>query len=596
MFRFCIICFKDVISSLAEKLRLTCVDYFSLVLETSHGSRSSRFSLLANEQKLCDVAARPCSGKARCLFRVVFVPREAVSLYARDPNAFEYFYQQCVADVVSGRFACEMRYEACIRLAALHLRQVALDTNCFKEGRVSVSKLEYVFDFSSFNYFYAKLFPSAFTDLQWRLNIEVMVVAEPTPEELTIDRGENWGETIPSCFYVAQRKAAIFNEITYRKEYGLENFLPSILLDNVRRRDIKKHLRFYLKKDNNESNSTSSCAFGTCTTSSKPLSVSSSWDSDTRMSLRIKYVQIVSHLPTLGGRCFSVTFKESQTDMIMQVDATAGILVRHPGKSNQPTISIAFELFDALSVVRESDVLRVLVIQLRNNYHQGLEFIVDKDDIDDLILYIKGYYKLAIGCELPCSYCEISLDDSTLGPSAPPYRTIHAVFPAGWNYSIDSSPGEKLVNLSLEPPAYSIAIETCPGIRQQQQYVCLFHSGDSERFSSSSDTEESSCHCSLRDSIKRDKTETRSTRSFDQTSFGANSSDQVPSTNNFAGALNAVRLLLFKDQIEKLLMLIPNAAHTDPDLIDLTVTPLGDENVAYTTFSASDMSSLSPEG
>lgn len=35
------------------------------------------------------------------------------------------------------------RYEACVRLAALHLQQVAFDTNCLKDGRVSLTKLEY---------------------------------------------------------------------------------------------------------------------------------------------------------------------------------------------------------------------------------------------------------------------------------------------------------------------------------------------------------------------------------------------------------------------------------------------------------------------
>uniref|UniRef100_A0A914RP29 PDZ domain-containing protein n=1 Tax=Parascaris equorum TaxID=6256 RepID=A0A914RP29_PAREQ len=209
------------------------------------------------------VAARPSSSRSRCLFRVVFIPHDALSLLVRHPNVFEYFYQQCVADVVSGR------YEACVRLAALHLQQVAFDTNCLKDGRVSVTKLE-----------------------------------------------------------------------------------------------------FYLKKDSSESNNISSCTLGACAYLNEPSSSSSLRDSDARLSLRLKYVQIVSHLPTLGGRCFPVTFKESQTDMIMQVDASAGVLVRHPGKTNQPTISIAFELFDALSVTKESDVLRVLTIALRNSYQQ----------------------------------------------------------------------------------------------------------------------------------------------------------------------------------------------------------------------------------
>lgn len=34
-----------------------------------------------------------------------------------------------------------------------------------------------------------------------------------------------------------------------RKEYGLNTFLPSILLENVKLKEIRKHLRYYLKRD-----------------------------------------------------------------------------------------------------------------------------------------------------------------------------------------------------------------------------------------------------------------------------------------------------------------------------------------------------------
>lgn len=34
-----------------------------------------------------------------------------------------------------------------------------------------------------------------------------------------------------------------------RKELGLGTFLPTILLENVKRSEIRKHIRFYLKKD-----------------------------------------------------------------------------------------------------------------------------------------------------------------------------------------------------------------------------------------------------------------------------------------------------------------------------------------------------------
>lgn len=71
------------------------------------------------------------------------MPQDIREFSIDDPNGFNYLYEQCVNDVVAGRFSYEMRYEACIRLAALHLRQVAIDTNSLKpDGRASVSRME----------------------------------------------------------------------------------------------------------------------------------------------------------------------------------------------------------------------------------------------------------------------------------------------------------------------------------------------------------------------------------------------------------------------------------------------------------------------
>lgn len=83
------------------------------------------------------------SQSSRCRFRLTFVPQDLREFATDDPNAFNYLYEQCVNDVVAGRFSYEMRYEACVRLAALHLRQVAIDTKSLKpDGRPSVSKME----------------------------------------------------------------------------------------------------------------------------------------------------------------------------------------------------------------------------------------------------------------------------------------------------------------------------------------------------------------------------------------------------------------------------------------------------------------------
>lgn len=85
----------------------------------------------------------PCADHVRCRFRLVFIPNDLREFAAEDPNAFAYWYEQCVNDVVAGRFSYEMRYEPCIRLAALHLRQVALDTNALKpDGTTSITRME----------------------------------------------------------------------------------------------------------------------------------------------------------------------------------------------------------------------------------------------------------------------------------------------------------------------------------------------------------------------------------------------------------------------------------------------------------------------
>ncbi|VDK51059.1 unnamed protein product [Anisakis simplex] len=233
----------------------------------------------------------------------------------------------------------------------------------------------------------------------------------------------------------------------------------------------------------------------------------------------------------------------------------------------------------------------------------GLEFILDKDEIDDLVLYIKGYYKLAIGSELLCTYCDVTSDDTSKpfvpfmskearskdSILAPLYRSIHTVFSSGWNYSIDCSPGEKLVNLSLEPPSYSIAVATCPEVKQQHQ--SLDRTGETERFSSSSDTEETS---SRRDSGLNKSEYHRKTLAKHQnnyrTSFDFDSTNQLTSTESSD-------LLNKKNDVNKILMSTSEKICLDADLIDLTASSLGDDRIhTFATRSASDMSSLSSEG
>ncbi|CAJ0578954.1 unnamed protein product, partial [Mesorhabditis spiculigera] len=362
---------KDVCESLGEKLCLGSLDHFCLCVEYNLGARSSRITMLRPETTLESIALLPNASHLRCVFRFAFVPADSAALLQRDPKAFEYYYSQCVSDMVQGRFAYEMRYEACIRLAALHIQQLCQSTGCcFREGKISLRKVE--------------------------------------------------------------------------KEFGLVTFLPTVLLENVKRKEVRRHLRYYLRRDDPNADKNSA-----------PIS------QEERSQLsRLKYVQIVSHLPSFVGRSFSVTLKDSHTDMIVQVDPVGGLLMRHPGstRAGQPTISVGFDLLAAVSIRTETPVLTNVSIKLHNNSNQGLEFLVDKDEVSDLAVFICGYYRLAKGQELPLDSKEapppVELDGSF---EPPPYDAVHAVVPAGWNYSVHASPGEKLIDFSEEPPPYHVA-------------------------------------------------------------------------------------------------------------------------------------------
>ncbi|VDO44797.1 unnamed protein product [Haemonchus placei] len=362
---------KDVLNSIVSKLQLRAKQHFALAVEYSLGARSSRVSLLRPEMKISTIVGMPNSDHIRCVFRFAFIPKNVEALWTEDPRALDYYYQQCTADVVRGRYAFEMRYEACVRLAALHMQQVAIESNLLKENNtVSLTRLE--------------------------------------------------------------------------SEYGLHSFLPSILLENVKRREIHKHVRYYLRRDSVK------LAEGLLKQGRRcdEQSFLSLRVSDASVSLRVRYLDLLSHLPSFGGRGFSVTFKESQIDMIMQIDPHIGLLVRHPGKTGRPTISIDYDLIDRLVVRRDSEISSLISIRLKSSPDQGLEFLVDKDDIDDLVGYIRGYHFLHCDRQLDCDFDE-SLPPQIQPPTdPPPYSAVHKVIPCGWNYSSDITSSDQVRKLS----------------------------------------------------------------------------------------------------------------------------------------------------
>ncbi|KAH8346497.1 hypothetical protein KR084_001617 [Drosophila pseudotakahashii] len=140
---------QDVVSSLLDKLCLSCGELFSLVLEHVKSLKRNKLTLLDPQESLARIAARPGAHKLRCLFRITFVPISAAELAQRDMHALDYLYLQCCNDVNQERFAPELQPELALRLAALHMHQHALANN-FAPAKLTVKLVEREFGLERF--------------------------------------------------------------------------------------------------------------------------------------------------------------------------------------------------------------------------------------------------------------------------------------------------------------------------------------------------------------------------------------------------------------------------------------------------------------
>lgn len=126
---------------MTDKLKFKENDHFALAMEQIISPSCPRLNFLPRNKKL-STFTQSRSGRFR--LRFAFPPRELLNYSKEDPNGFEYFYQQSVNDFVDGRHM-EVRYEAVLRLAALHIRQVVSETNTISRSftsKINVNQVE----------------------------------------------------------------------------------------------------------------------------------------------------------------------------------------------------------------------------------------------------------------------------------------------------------------------------------------------------------------------------------------------------------------------------------------------------------------------
>ncbi|XP_068607336.1 FERM and PDZ domain-containing protein 1 [Brachionichthys hirsutus] len=289
---------KDIVMTLKEKLSLGRIEHFALVLEQQHSI--TKLLLLHDEERIQQVVQKKEAHDYRCLFRVAFMPRNLQTLLQEDPIAFLYLYLQGVNDVLQERFAIEMRCNAALRLASLHIQ-----------------------------------------------------------------------ERLASCGQSTKTSLKIVT-----KTWGIENFVSSTLLRNMREKDLRKAIAYHMKKSQSQHDP-----------KQKGLPADRA---------RIDYLEELSGLKSFGGKSFSATMmlQDRESMVTLLVGACYGVsqVVNHK-------LSILSTLTEFTSITRiellpESD--RVSLVKIYLHDIKPITLLLESVAAKDMSCLIAGYCRVSV--------------------------------------------------------------------------------------------------------------------------------------------------------------------------------------------------------
>lgn len=93
-------------------------------------------------------------------------------------------------------------------------------------------------------------------------------------------------------------------KIIFRKEFGLERFVPASLLENMKRKEVRKLVAHFLKLH---------------------ASMAGPGKQLTALQAKLHYLDIVSQLPSYGAKCFSAGPKGDCMERVILVSPKFGI-------------------------------------------------------------------------------------------------------------------------------------------------------------------------------------------------------------------------------------------------------------------------------
>lgn len=288
---------KDIVMTLKEKLSISRIEHFSLVLEQQYSI--TKLFLLHEEELIQEVVQKKESHDYRCLFRVCFMPKEPDDILEEDPVAFEYLYLQSVSDVLQERFAVEMKCNTALRLAALHIQERLAST-----GQSPKTPLK-----------------------------------------------------------------------TVTKDWGIDSFVSSTLLRNMREKDLKKAISYHMKKILLQE------------PKQKVVTVNQA---------RLNYLNEMCELKSYVGKSFSATMmlqdRESMVSLLVGAQYGVSQVINH--KLSIMTTLTEFSSITRVELTPESERVSLVKIYLQDI--KPITLLLESVAAKDLSCLIAGYCRLLV--------------------------------------------------------------------------------------------------------------------------------------------------------------------------------------------------------
>lgn len=194
---------------------------------------------------------------------------------------------------------------------------------------------------------------------------------------------------------------------TIEREFGLERFVPASLLEKMKRKEVRKLIAHFLKLH---------------------ASMAGPGKQLTALQAKLHYLDIVSQLPSYGAKCFSAGPKADVLERVILVSPKFGISEMSGSRTAIPVPIATLDSMKLIEVTSDDELNRTVTIRLQNDLL--IKVSLEERDANELVLVLKGYYKLLTGQTLSVEKEETE----PIEDLAPPYLSQHKVLPEKWSY------------------------------------------------------------------------------------------------------------------------------------------------------------------